>query len=490
MSFCIDVPDDTRVSYYRVERAKCDNFIGWPLTRRGSSTTYIADGILHADRNLYTWIDFVAKAWSIYNYNSQANIEDRLVPAGDIALVVLYLSGTDYYVRAVVPSDRSIQANGVHEFPCNVEIEAGDIIGIWIKAGSQFIWQGDDLDDNPVADVISFRYTADKPYASQLLGSYFLTDYADYTFSLSVRDDVRDLGTFVTDGFRDPSGNHGFVLNTDAWADGNVVDPANALDGNNATYAYAANGNVGYIYCRLGSNTVPTEKILLSTKQYSSGSVVIATSEENQAASLAGGQAISDWKDLVDIPTDYNDASGNEEWLVHCGRKITWLRIKITGSGANQRVNQFDAFEIATAVSDGKFKTTPATANWKRFWVADDLVTVDITTAASVPDTTVEIANATAAEKAYFIAGEKVILRHATNIIGESETLDDPAVVVDDLQLVSSVNENYSIGDFVDQQPAVFRLWAYDTNDNILGVGPWIGTWGNYDKRISEYVDQ
>jgi len=493
MPHFIDCIEDSNVAKVYCQYGKVDSFIGWPPCRRDSGLLYEDDGVIHADQNLVASEDFTAVAWSIYNYNSNSGLADRIVKAGEIGLVVMYETGDDFVVRSVALNDRPFEANGTHEFKCSLAIEEGDFIGLFIKAGTNFECYGDNFDDNSPADVITFRYRSEAPRPGQNLGSYALTTYADYVLPISVRGEVRAVAYPSTMYVATTNpGPFLFTLNTDAWADANVTDAANGLDANNGTYAYAADGDTGYIYCRQsagGGSERMTEKIRLSAKQYSSGTITVHTTTEDAVASLAGGQGISTWEELVEIPTDYDDGAGTEEWIVHVGKKVSWFRIKIVGSGAAQRLNQLASFQCYvehTPASGNPYYEVSVDGNWKRF-APDRVLETTLPTDSSLGGTTIECADVD--DQDNFVAGEHVILENVSAGTWERLTVDDPAWTGDDLNVVET-HGGYSVGDRVHQQPEVVRAVSVDANDNILAIGPWIGCWGNIDPRLTEYVTQ
>lgn len=493
MSFSINVPENAKVAYYKVKRAKCDEFVGWPTVRRETGTLYVDDGILHADRSLAAQENFTIDHWTTYHYSNSGASIDRFVPAGDVALVALYLDGSDWKVRGIAVTDRPMHALGGYTFDCSLAVTAGDIIGIWIKAGSNFQWWGDNFDTSPPTDVISFRYIATAPSVDQNLGASPLATYADYMFSITA------IGTpgaysYVTSGF-DCSGSSGItnpVLDTDAFADGNVTNAANLFDGSGGTYAEVAAGDTGYVYCVV-NNSAPghaVEKIRLEAKQRGAGTVHVYTTDDAAGSvDLAGAEGINegDWDLIAEIPGDYDDTTGDEAWNLHVGRDATWIRLKMVGITLSMRVYQLGFWETTTPISSNKFLATPYDGNWSRFVVATDLETGEITTAVDAADDEAELANVV--DQGNFVEGDSAIVRH-TDGSWVKMTIDDPAWDGDLLQFTEAVGDDYATGEFVDQHPAVFFLEAYDANDNLLGTGPLIGSWGNYDVRMTEHVDQ
>lgn len=492
MSFSINVPENAKVAYYKVKRAKCAEFVGWPTVRRESATLYVPDGILHADKATAAQENFTVDHWTVYHYSNSGASIDRFVPAGDVGLVALYLDGSDWKVRGIAVSDKPMHALGGYTFDCSLAVTAGDIIGIWIKAGSNFQWWGDNFDTSPPTDVISFRYIATAPSVDQNLGASPLVTYADYMFSITA------IGTpgaysYVTSGF-DSSADSGMtnpVDAVDAFGDGNVTNPANLFDGSGGTYAEVAAANTGYVYCVVNNSTdTAVEKILLEAKQRGTGTVHVYTTDTAAGSvDLAGAQGIAEgaWDLVAEIPGDYDDTTGDEAWNLHVGRSCKWIRLKMVAVTLSMRVYQLGFWETSTAIASNKFLATPYDGNWSRFVVATDLETGEITAAVDELDTHVELANVV--DQGNFVAGDSVIIRHTDNSWAK-RTIDSPAWSSDDLQLTAAVGDDYATGESVDQHPAVFYLEAYDANDNLLGTGPLIGSWGNYDVRMTEHVDQ
>jgi len=496
MSFCIDIPDNANVEYVKIARRTCQDFVGWPLVQR--VTGFLYQGAVYFDKSLKVSANFTAKAWSLYYHNELTGHNSRYVPIGEVCLVVVYEDSGTYYVRGVAEMTTPMLAEGAYEHDCDLAVEAGDFIGLWVAEGSNFTVYADNYDDNPPCDLYYFNDADVKPYATQALGTSPSDVYATRMLSIAVRSDVEGTPAYETNNYRCVGADRGpflFELGVNAWADGNVVDAANALNDNSGNYAYVADGNTGYIYCQLASgvNNRMLERIRLQTKQYGAGVVTVYCTGTDAVGSLAGAEGIAegDWQEIVTIPGDFDDDTSVFEWCIHVGiPTMRWYRIKIEASGANQRVYQFASFHMGS-ITDDTIDLTPHDGLLHRIWVTSDLVTLKLTAAVGSGDSEAQVDEATVTELGYFDPGEYVYLRHANNQY-KRLVLDNPATETGPpkkLKFTTTVGEAFNLGESADQQLGVFQVEAYDANDNLVSTSPWLCNYGAFDVRLGEYAD-
>lgn len=510
MGVSVDVKKVT-ADHYTVQRGVATLFGGCPIvegdgTRGGSEEIW-------ADLNYKINEDGTLAAWTIF----QAEASALPIQIGELLLVILRLNGTDYEVVGVSEMDRSINAAGAIEFPCEIEVQRNDIVGIWFSNGTAGLVSTQTDVDQPSASnlLLNFTGVSTVPAAGDNLGAA-TTVTGGYLLSLTVRGEIDDSTIEdVTNGWADDGGdddayNYGqFIVGTSGlayFAEANVNNLANLFDNTDTSYADVGIGvsTLNNIYYFLGigndADLVPVERFILNGQAIPTDGVIRVYGSADVAQvtpmDLAKAQAVTDWVEILEL-TSAVDVEAVSDCMYHVAKKYKWLRLEIVGgSAAATYVGAFEVEIHNVEVTNGEFPPHADAALKNKFYFDPDsgaemeAVSAMLTQTVKSTDAMAYCENADAEFFAQLRINGYVYLRRNVPR-GSNNMMKRVTVIAADFATLkvtfsAQPGEDFQIGDFIDPEVWFLRVYAYDANDRLFGTSNWLG----YHNTLPDWIRQ
>lgn len=361
----IDITRPANTSYYRVLVGETILCGGGPMVAGDTYVEAISPpGTLFVDKNYPMTSTGQLTSFVFVQANSGATFP---IDPGDIRLVVM---DRNEVVRSVMDMDSSQTVAGMFRYSGVANVNAGDYIGIWIAHGKN-IRVSASSETEGQTNMVQYDATSGMIEGLVLVGSGVNTSPSkvlNICAQSSPRGGTPVVQGFVSDGTNeDTYGYQNFTLNTNAFADGNVLTPANLFDASTATSATAAANTTGYVYYNLDAITglVPVESVAIHCPSIATGTKVeiYGSRDTTRAKTLAGGQAVTDWRLMATVDLITFTATN---WVISVGQKLKWIRLKLVGGTALPVViSAFEVKALTKVISDGKFTVNP-TIGWTR----------------------------------------------------------------------------------------------------------------------------
>lgn len=487
-----------------VERGRATLFGGGPLVQ---GDTYIENvsgaGVVTTDLSYKINEDGTLKAWSFWQ-DDDANLPHVV---GDIRLVILRRSGSDFTVVGTAEMDRDIISKGAWEFSCEIEVQRNDLVALWIADSTGFkLGAQTDLDGGSGLNLYTWASVAN-PQTNDNLGPPSGTASAKIS-TLSVRgaiddatiEDVENVWE-ASDDNDDAFSYRQFVSGTDAFpedvgaATGNINNVANLFDNNTGTVANVATGvttlNNIYYFLDIGGDTdlVPVERFVIHAPVPPAGGVIRVYGSQDIAQvspmTLAKAQAVTDWQQIMEFGENVT-AAEIQHAMYHIAKKYKWMRLEIVGGSAASTTIGALEFEIMdNAVADGVLSPHPDVALKNRYFFDSDsgqeltAVSAVITRTVLSTDTVVYCEGAAQEFFDQIAINGYVYLRHnvprASNDVMKRVKVVSKNPTTKTLTLDAQAGEGFQVGDFVDPEVWFFRFRAYDASGNLFAVSNWVG---------------
>lgn len=491
----IDITRPASAAYYRVQLGEITICGGGPMVAGDTYVEAISPpGTLFVDKNYPITSSGQVTTFAFIQVNSGAAFP--IVP-GDIRLVVM---DRNENVRSVMDMDSSQSAIGMFRYSGVINVTAGDYIGIWIAHGKDIRISASSETEGQT-NMVQYDATSGMIEGLVLAGSGVTTSPSKI-LNVCVQSDTRS-GVFLSQGYvsdgtnEDTYGYQDFVLNTNAFADGNVTSAANLFDASTATSATTAANLIGYVYYNLDAiaGLVPVESFAIHCPSIASGTKVevYGSRDTTRAKTLAGGQAVADWRLLATIDLITFTAPN---WVVSVGQKLKWVRLKLTGGTALPIViSSFEVKALTATITNGNFTVNPV-GGWTRdrifFDAASNRLCPQITgtTLSSVGQLDNNIPMNTSKTNSEFydqLVGQDLVwfyrrvrdsgVMYYANVLSVSGGVSSGF-----LGFGGGIGGTVTagVGEFISAAPPMvaYRVTAYDVSGNALNTSAWIPVTG------------
>ena len=498
---CIDVHKLAGVSptAYRVHAGEVALFGGSPAV---DGDTYIAasgaPGQLFIDTSYRMNDAGRIKAWTISQVNAAISYPIDMV---SVVLVILYKSGSNYVVRAVSPMNRNLPRTGQFEFTCDLQVQKGDYLGVWMSSSPAVQIQANTELDSAVNYLVEFTAAA-IPTAGQNMGAGSASATAR-TVHLFARGEVINpvqilLGRVSSASGEDAYGYYDFVSGTDAFPDAGIVTPANLFDVDKTTQARNNIGASAYVYyfLPLSAGLVAVESIAITKATTGvDGAVDVHVSQVmTVSADLAGAQSIAeaDWKHVG----TFDNALIIDDHVIHVARRCKWVRLKLSSTTAITRAGALEIKVASQAAAGGSFAVHPTSGVKTRIWIdasghrwAPQRSRISAV-AVSALDRFILFSGIDAEFIAQFTPGDRVYLDGTTGRgadplikvgVVRSAVLDEGSGTMY-IELVSGIGVDFPSPPVVSPPPLAIQARAVNAVGQVIGATPWIPTVGVYQQ--------